>query len=310
MSLQTRTRWRAGLVGTVALATGLSLGVLPAAQATPDGHWTTLSKGNIDTVRQPSVHRFGRDLQVNHPPQGQQTALYTRIVAANGKPKTAAIRIIVWDGIIADPVIFGVGSQASSRSRATEQQRHRSLQQRGGVLLHQSDRTDLDLGAGRSQQGTAAYGSYGTAAIDYSARRWSPSPRRLPHASLSITGSLPQSRQRDPMANLEHRQLRLRTGLGEDASNSNVWGGLVLQQSLRTEGVNAQRIYPSEGSLAHAPKSFLARGGAATSTAPDQDLPAVSDRPAPAVACTPPTRLRPIGRSPSGGSGPGTRHSP
>jgi hypothetical protein len=283
MSLQSRASLRAGLVSTVALATALSLGSLPTAHATPDGHWTTLSKGSIDTVRQPSVHRFGRDLQVVWTqPQGQRTALYTRLVAANGKPMTAAIRIIVWDGIIEDPVIFGVGLQRVIAFSGLRNGNTVDPYTSGAEFyLTSSTGRSWTLGSGSLSHSTAAYASYGTAAIDYNG---SPLVAFTEASSSRITfhhgidSHIPATTADGHTASTGN--FAYNTGLGDDASNSNVWAVWYSNSGKpRTNGVDAQRIYPSEGPLVHAPASSLARGGAATSTAPDQDLPAVS-RPA------------------------------
>jgi hypothetical protein len=283
MSLQSRTRWRASLISTVALATGLSLGSLPAAHATPDGHWTTLSKGNIDTVRQPAVHRFGRDLQaIWTQPQGQRIALYTRIIGANGKPKTAAIRIMVWDGIIEDPVIFGIGSQRVIAFSGLRNGNTPDPYTSGAEFyLTSPNGTAWTLGTGSLSQSTAAFGSYGTAAIDYNGSplvaftEASTSRITFHHGIDSHIPAATADGHTSSTGNFAYS-----TGLGEDKSTSNVWAIWYSNSGKpRTTGVDAQRIYPTEGALVHAPASFLARGGAATSTAPDQDLPAVS-RPA------------------------------
>jgi hypothetical protein len=283
MSMQSRTRWRAGLVGALSVATVLALSATPAAHATPDRHWTKLSTGTVDTVRQPSVHRFGRDLQVVWTqPQGQRTALYTRILGANGKPKSGPIRIAVWEGLIEDPVIFGMGSQRVIAFSGLRTGNTLDPYDSGAEFyLTSPTGTTWTLATGSLSASTAAYGSYGTAAIDYngaplvafteaSAHRITfhygidaHDPATTPDGHTSSTGNFAYD-----------------TGLGEDAATSNVWAVWYSNSGKPgTDGVNAQRIYPSLGTLVHAPTTTSVHHGAAYSIAPDEDLPAVS-RPA------------------------------
>jgi hypothetical protein len=283
MSVQSRTRWRASLVGTLTLATGLSLCALPAAQATPDGHWTVLSKGDVRTVQQPSVHRFGHDVQVVWTqPDGQKSALWTQILRPNGKPAGAPVRILVWEGLIPDPVIFGIGSErviAFSGLRTGDITDPYTTGAEYYLTSH--DGRSWTLGHGSLSASNSAFGSYGTAAIDYNG---SPLVAFTEASSSRISfhhGIDSHSPSTSPDGHTSNTgNFAYNTGLGQDASTSAVWAVWYSNSGKpATNGVDAQRLFPSMGSLVHAPASSKAHGGSATSTAPDQDLPAVS-RPA------------------------------
>jgi hypothetical protein len=283
MSVQSRTRWRAGLVGTFTLATGLSLCSLPAAHATPDGHWTTLSKGNVGTVQQPAVHRFGRDLQVVWTqPEGQKSALWTRILHSNGKPAGAPIRVLLWQAIIPDPVIFGIGSERVIAFSGMRTGDITDPYTNGAeYYLTSHDGVSWTLGAGSLSHSNSAFGSFGTAAIDYNGSplvaftEASSSRITFHHGVDSHSPATTADGHTADTGNFAYN-----TGLGEDASTRSVWAVWYSNSGKpATNGVNAQRLFPSMGSLIHAPSSSKVSGGSSTSAAPDQDLPAVA-RPA------------------------------
>src|SRR3954465_93408 len=105
MSVFFRRRLPAGLVTTIIVAALSASFSMQVAQAAPGPQWTRLSLGNVGTQQQPSVHRFGRDLQIVWTqPDGQLTAMWTRILDAAGKPIGPAERILKWHTLIADPV--------------------------------------------------------------------------------------------------------------------------------------------------------------------------------------------------------------
>jgi hypothetical protein len=313
MSLQSRTRCRASLISTVALATGLSLGSLPAAHATPDGHWTTLSKGNIDTVRQPAVHRFGQDLQaIWTQPQGQRIALYTRIIGANGKPKTAAIRIMVWDGIIEDPVIFGIGSQRVIAFSGLRNGNTPDPYTSGAEFyLTSPNGTAWTLGTGSLSQSTAAFGSYGTAAIDYNGSplvaftEASTSRITFHHGIDSHIPAATADGHTSSTGNFAYS-----TGLGEDSRPPTCGrSGTPTAASREPLGSTLSASIPRKVRWStRQPRSWRE---AARQPRPRRTRisPPCRGQPAPAAASTPRTRLRPTARSWSGGSARGIRHS-
>jgi hypothetical protein len=276
-------RRRAGIVSALALATVLPMSASQLASAGPPGHWTTLSIGHEDSVRQPSIHRFGRDAQVIWTqPTTVGSALWTRILGANGKPRTAPIRILNWSGIIEDPVIFGIGSERIIAFSGLRNGNTLDPYTSGAEYsLFSANGKTWTLRAGSLSASNAAYGSYGTAAINHdgvplvafteaSASRITfhngydaASPAAQPDGHTADTGNFAYD-----------------TGLGEDASTSAVWAVWYSNSGKKsTDAVNAQRIYPTMGSLLHAPNSTADVSGFQTSTAPDQDLPVVA-RPA------------------------------
>jgi hypothetical protein len=284
MTVQSRTRWRASLVGALTLVTGLSLCSLPsAAHATPDGHWTTLSSGDVGTVQQPAVHRFGRDLQVVWTqPEGQKSALWTRILHSNGKPAGPAVRILLWEGLIPDPTIFAIGSERVIAFSGMRTGDITDPYTNGAeYYLTSQNGTSWTLGAGSLSHSNSAFGSYGTAAIDYNGSplvaftEASSSRITFHHGVDSHSPATTADGHTADTGNFAYN-----TGLGEDASTGNVWAVWYSNSGKpATDGVEAQRLYPSMGALTHAPSSSKVSGGSSTSTAPDQDLPAVS-RPA------------------------------
>jgi hypothetical protein len=283
MSLQSRTRWRVSLVGALTVATGMSLCALPAAHATPDGHWTTLSKGDVRTVQQPSVHRFGHDVQVVWTqPQGQKYALWTQILKPNGNPSGRPTRILVWEALIPDPVIFGIGSERVIAFSGLRTGDITDPYTNGAeYYLTSHDGRSWTLGHGSLSASTSAFGSYGTAAIDYNGSplvaftEASSSRISFHHGIDSHSPATSADGHTADTGNFAYN-----TGLGQDASTADVWAVWYSNSGKpATNGVDAQRLFPSMGSLVQGPASSKSRGGSATSTAPDQDLPAVS-RPA------------------------------
>jgi hypothetical protein len=274
---------RAGLVGAIALATVLPIAALQTASAGPPGHWTTLSVGHEDTVRQPAIHRFGHDSQVVWTqPTAVGSALWTRILNSHGQPKTAPIRILNWSGIIEDPVIFAIGSERVIAFSGLRNGNTLDPYTSGAEYsLNSTDGKTWTLHTGSLSASNAAYGSYGTAAINHdgtplvafteaSAQRITfhngydaSSPAAAPDGHTANTGNFAYD-----------------TGLGEDTRSSAVWVVWYSNSGkASTDGVSAQRIYPTMGARVHAPKSTVSIAGFETSTAPDQDLPVVS-RPA------------------------------
>ena len=125
---------------------------------------------------------------------------------------------------------------------------------------------------------SSAAGSYGTAAIDYLG---SPLVAFTEASASRITfhhGIDPNSPAAQPDGQTaDTGNFAYNTALGEDAATSAVWA-LWYSNSGKpaTNGVVAQRLFPTMGSLVKAPSASLTSHGAATSTAPDQDLPAVA----------------------------------
>ena len=269
----------------VALAATLPMSSLQTASAGPPGRWTKLSTGHVDTVRQPAVHRFGHDPQVVWTqPTAAGSALWTRILDRHGSPTSAPIRILNWAGLIEDPVIFGIGSERIIAFSGLRNGNTLDPYTNGAEYsLTSTNGTTWTLRSGSLSASQAAYGSYGTAAIDHdgaplvafteaSASRITfhngfdaASPAAAPDGHTANTGNFAYD-----------------TGLGEDTATSQVWAVWYSNSGkAATDAVSAQRIYPSMGPRVHAPDSTAVIGGSRTSAAPDQDLPVVA-RPAPA----------------------------
>ena len=280
MSVLFRPRLRAGLAAGVTVAALSTLFSMQAAHAAPDPQWTRLSSGNVGTQQQPSVHRFGRDLQVVWTqPAGQQTAMWTRILGADGKPTGPAERILRWQTLIQDPVIFAIGSEryivfAGMRTSNVTDPYSTGAE----YYLTSADGRSWTLGAGSLSASERAAGSYGTAAIDYLG---SPLVAFTEASASRITfhhGIDPNSPATQPDGHTANTgNFAYNTALGEDASTSAVWALWYSNSGKRaTNGIVAQRLFPTMGSLVNAPSSSMTSHGSATSTAPDQDLPAVS----------------------------------
>jgi hypothetical protein len=283
MSVLFHSRLRAGLVAGVtvaALSTLFSMQVAHAAHAAPDPQWTRLSSGNVGTQQQPSVHRFGRDLQVVWTqPDGQLTSMWTRILGADGNPTGPAERILRWQTLIPDPVIFAIGAKryivfAGMRTSNVTDPYSTGAE----YYLTSADGRSWTLGSGSLSASERAAGSYGTAAIGY---KGSPLVAFTEASASRITfhrGIDPNSPATQPDGQTAGTgNFAYDTALGEDASTSDVWALWYSNSGKRaTNGVVAQRLFPMMGSLVNAPASSTTAHGTATSTAPDQDLPAVS----------------------------------
>jgi hypothetical protein len=283
MSLLFRPRLRAGFAAVITVAILSTLLSMQVAHAAPNPRWTRLSSGNVGTQQQPSVHRFGRDLQVVWTqPDGQRSAMWTRILGANGKPTGPAERILRWQTLIQDPAIFAIGSEryivfAGQRTTNITDPYSNGAE----YYMTSTDGRSWTLGAGSLSASARAAGSYGTAAIDY---RGSPLVAFTEASATRITfhhgidSNSPATKPDGQTADTGN--FAYNTALGEDASTSAVWALWYSNSGKRaTNGVVAQRVFPAMGSLVNAPSSSMTSHGSTTSTAPDQDLPAVS-RPA------------------------------
>jgi hypothetical protein len=283
LSLSPSRTWRGGVVGAIVLAAVLPLSSMPTASAGPPGRWTTLSTGHEDSVRQPSIHRFGHDAQVVWTqPTAAGSALWTRILDRHGNPASAPIRILNWAGLIEDPVIFGIGSERIIAFSGLRNGNSLDPYTNGAEYsLSSSNGKTWTLRSGSLSASQAAYGSYGTAAINHdgeplvafteaSAQRITfhngfdaASPAAAPDGHTANTGNFAYN-----------------TGLGEDTVSKQVWAVWYSNSGKpSTDAVSAQRIYPTMGTRVHAPDSTADINGWQTSVAPDQDLPVVA-RPA------------------------------
>ncbi len=280
MSLLFRPTLRRGLAAGVTVAALSTLLSMQTAHAAPDPQWSRLSSGNVGTQQQPSVHRFGRDLQVVWTqPDGQRSAMWTRILGADGKPTGPAERILRWQTLIQDPVIFAIGSTryivfAGMRTSNVTDPYSTGAE----YYMTSTDGHSWTLGPGSLSASERASGSYGTAAINYLG---SPLVAFTEASASRITfhhGVDPNSPATQPDGQTAKTgNFAYNTALGEDASTSAVWALWYSNSGKRaTNGVVAQRLFPTTGSLINAPSSSMASHGGQTSTAPDQDLPAVS----------------------------------
>jgi hypothetical protein len=280
MSLLFRPRSRAVLAASVTVATLSTLLSMQVAHAAPNPQWTRLSSGNVRTQQQPSVHRFGRELQVVWTqPDGQRMAMWTRILGADGKPTGPAERILQWQTLIQDPVIFAIGSErvivfAGERTSDITDPYSNGAE----YYMTSTDGRTWTLGNGSLSASANAAGSYGTAAIDYLG---APLVAFTTASATRVTfhhGIDPNSPATQPDGqSADTGHFAYNTALGEDAATSAVWALWYSNSGKRaTNGIVAQRLFPTMGSLVNAPSSSMTSHGSSTSTAPDQDLPAVS----------------------------------
>ena len=276
MSVLFRFRLRAGLAAAVTVATLSTMFATQVAHAAANPQWTQLSSGNVGTQQQPSVHRFGRDLQVVWTqPVGQRSAMWTRILGADGRPTGPAERILLWQTLIQDPAIFAIGSEryivfAGQRTTNVTDPYSNGAE----YYLTSTDGRSWTLGTGSLSASEHAAGSYGTAAIDY---RGSPLVAFTEASTSRITfhqGIDPNSPATQPDGHTaDTGNFAYNTALGEDPSTSAVWALWYSNSGKRaTNGVVAQRLFPTMGSLVNAPSSSTTSRGSTTSTAPDQDL--------------------------------------
>lgn len=273
---------RGAFVAVVAvLAVLATSAALPASHAAPGAGgsttWVQLSSGSgITNIVDPDVQRFGKTLQVVWTQEsGTSAVLRTRIIGADGSPASTVHDVLAaWGSLDEFPAIITTGGQRMivfSGIRTTDTSDPYSA---GAMYVAtSSDGLTWTLGTGSMSHSTSAYASYGSDAVDAAG---TPVAVFTPGTSNDISfhvGVSAANPATEPDATTTHNAkcCAYYAGAAYDKPSGQAWTAWYSNSGdPSTDGVDAQRVYPSLGTFFHAPKSTVASNGSASSIAPIQ----------------------------------------
>jgi hypothetical protein len=268
---------RLAAIASIAVAAASML-ALPAAHGASQAKWVTISSGNVNnTVEQPSIAKFGSDYEaVWTVKAGSKYALDARILNAAGKPLGGVISVVgKWNLIGEDPTIFAIGSTRYI-AFAGDRQDSNSDPYNSGVedYATSQDGKTWTLGAGSLSQSELASQDGGTSVINNAG---------TPVTAMALSGGVTFHVGIDtshrpalsPDATTSAPGFSSDAGVGRDAKTGQVWALWASGNGgAGKDGVWAQPILPSLGTLIHAPGSYAS--GGTTSFGLQQDLSAAS----------------------------------
>jgi hypothetical protein len=265
-----------GAVALVALGSALApIATNTTAVAAPNygpGKWAQLSNGSVGLIDEPSVHRFGSQLQVVWTQNGE-TQLQTRIVGANGAPSTAATVLNNWATLDEFPSITSSGGQRVIVFSGLQDTNTSNPYTAGyNYYATSPDGVNWSVADGTIGAANSAYGSYGSDATDIGG-----TPLAVFTASSNSNisyhsgfDSLPPSTPDQTTAD-NPKCCAYYAGVGYDATNGSAWTAWYSNSGLpTTDGIDAQQIYPTAGPMVHAPSSTSTYAGTISSVAPSQ----------------------------------------
>jgi hypothetical protein len=279
MTTTQRSRRPIRLAALVSIAViAASIVALPAASGASKAKWITISSGNVDnTVEQPSIAKFGSSYEAIWTAKtGSKYALDARILNAAGKPVGGVITVLSkWNLIGEDPTIFAIGSTRYVAFTG-DRENSNSDPYNAGVedYATSQDGKTWTLGPGSLSQTTNASQAAGTSVINSAG---------TPITAMALDGGVKYHVGIDtsnrpaasPDSNTSATGFSADAGVGRDAKTGQVWALWASGNGgAKKDGVWAQPIIPSLGTLIHAPGSYA--GGGSTSYGVEQDLSAAS----------------------------------
>jgi hypothetical protein len=276
-SRPSRTHLRLAAIGTIAIAAA-SLVALPAAQGASKAKWVTISVGNVNsTVEVPSIAKFGSSYEAIWTAKtGAKYAIEGRILNAAGKPVGGVITVVKkWNLISEDPTIFALGSTRYV-AFAGDREDSNSDPYNSGVedYATSKDGKTWTLGPGSMSHSTQAAADGGTGVTNDSG---------TPITAMALGGGVTYHVGIDPSnrpatsadATTSAPGFSAAAGVGRDAKTNQVWALWASGNGgAGKDGVWAQPILPSLGTLIRAPGSSASGGH--TSAGVEQDLSAAS----------------------------------
>lgn len=245
----------------------------PARAAGP-GSWVQVSSGRgVGNIVDPSVHRFGTALQVVWTQgSGTQTALRTRVLAANGSTASAIRTVLSWGSLDEFPAIFGLGStRVIVFSGIQDTNTSNPYSVGDNYYATSSDGLSWTLASGTIGSGSA-YGSYGSDATNAGG---SPLAVYTNGTSNDISFNdgfdpLPPSGP-DPHTTHITKCCAYYAGVGYDSGSHQAWTAWYSNSGQAgTDGIDAQSILPALGTRVHAPGSTTHFAGSISSIDPSQ----------------------------------------
>jgi hypothetical protein len=258
------------VVGAVA-----GLLVAPAAHAAAKPKWTALS-GNVKyTLETPSIAKFGSGYEVIWVAKpGSTYSIQARILNAAGKPSGGVITVVKgWAAIQNDPTILADGSK---RIVAFGGNRNNTATYDGEAeyYLTSSNGTKWTLSTGSLTASDDVVHDTGTAVINDVGTLTTGLAKQSGvtfHAGASASNPAPGTDKHTSSSGLFPAD----PGLAADAKSHAVWAVWSSGDGgAHKDGVWAQPILPSLGTLSRAPGSSTANGTAATGV--QQDLSAAA----------------------------------
>jgi hypothetical protein len=272
---------------------GAALGTAAATAQAPSVHhrassaekpkhlhgWKQLSTGTLDSLETISMARFGKDVQLvwRQENGGGTESLHTRILNGSGKPTSASIQVLpVWDSFNSYPSIVVNGSQrliSFSGLRSTGNDPFaRGFQyiatSPNGTTWTLTHNVLSNKSSAFESSGSDVVNAAGTLVQVYTDSDLASDP--VAYHSGIHTG-IPGVSTDDPTASSAAPDA-LYTGVGYDAKSAQTWTVWFSDHGDAHEGVNAQQILPTKGTLALAPGASVNSGGSFTAVQPRQRI--------------------------------------
>jgi hypothetical protein len=250
-----RHQVRVAAIGSLAVATASML-AFPAANGAGTTKWVTLSPGIHNTLSTPSIAKFGSGYEaIWVADTGAKFAVQARILNAAGKPVGKVITALGgWAGIQGDPTILADGKQRIIAFGGAKEGTPGPYDSGAEFYLTSSNGKSWTLSSGSLSAADGADRDNGTAVINdggtiiaglaenggvvYHVGASSSNPAPGPDHESSMTGSGTQE-----------------PGLAVDAKSHKIWAVWYSDSSGIADGVHAQIISPSLGTLLNAPGS-------------------------------------------------------
>ena len=260
-----------GIAALVAPVATLAPQLTASAASSGPGVWVQLSSGSgIGNIANPDVTRFGSALQVVWTQQsGSNEVLHTRILASNGSAASGDIAVVSgWATLNEFPSIIPNGSQrvivfAGQRSVAASD----PYSQGAMYYATSSDGLTWTLSTGSLSSSKQATTSYGTDAADAAGTpvvAFIPTSQDYVSYHIGFDSNNPSTTPDSATSNTG--PFAYYAGIGYDAKAGQAWTAWYSNSGKSgTDGIDAQRIYPSLGSLLHAPRSTVVSGSSGSS---------------------------------------------
>ena len=245
----------------------------PVRAAGP-GSWVQLSSGaGVGNIDAPDVQRFGKALQVIWTQgSGTDTALRTRLLAADGSTASTVRTVVTWASVNELPAVIADAGRrvivfAGLRSTDT------SDPYASGATYYATSTDGLtwELGPGTLSKSTSAYASYGSDATDAAG-----TPIAVFTSGTANDISFHVGFDTNPATNPDGQTQHLQgccayyAGTGFSPASGQAWTAWYSNTDQETEGIYTQKIYPTAGARLHAPRSATSYGGSTSSIAPIQ----------------------------------------
>lgn len=265
-----------GLAAVSAAAAALTPPVADAASSGP-GVWVQLSSGSgVGNIVVPSVHRFGHTLQVLWTQQVSSSAqqLMSRILNPGGSPATGVIGVLPGWASLDEfaSVLSNNGQRVIVFSGIQDTNSSNPYSQGWNYYATSGDGVSWTLANGTVSSSKSAYASYGSDAVDAAGTVVAGFTAATASDVSFHTGldSMPPANA-DGTTTPNPQCCAYDTGAGYDASTGQTWLAWYSNSgAAATEGVNAERILPSLGTLVHAPASSTTYAGSPSSIEPEQ----------------------------------------